>query len=196
MVLTSKFASAISIVTCVLTSVSAGQIPISEMATCRPNFEGNRETIYVQLPGAPFVDEWTPSGIFSEAVIELVRQSPSRAFATGEFLVPFSGDAAGTHQIKLVADTQRNLYLTAGASGHLYFAPGSGGIDPSQVWKIECNQCPPLGTGQTTGLRASGCTIFNPFTGQCITGSDAGLVLFLSKCYGDFSQQYSFISGK
>jgi hypothetical protein len=73
--------------------------PLVERATCRPNFEGNRLTIYHTSPLYRTVNEWTSSPTWGSS-ITLQSQPAPPALERGEFLVPFSGEPSGTYQFK------------------------------------------------------------------------------------------------
>jgi hypothetical protein len=87
-----------SAVLAALTSVSAAN-PIFVRDTCKPNFEGNRETIYHTNHAYRLVNEWSSANSFGSHVTLKVEHL-SIAFQTAEFLVPFSGGLGSTYQFK------------------------------------------------------------------------------------------------
>jgi len=93
----SKLTTALILAILPLTSTSAFASPLAARATCNPNFEGNHESIYV-ISGLGLVSEWTPV-VASGSHITLVERSSASAFATGEFLVAFTGAPTNPYKI-------------------------------------------------------------------------------------------------
>ncbi|KAF8076028.1 hypothetical protein FPV67DRAFT_1470116, partial [Lyophyllum atratum] len=139
--------------------------------TCNPNFQGQAQTIFVRPPVTDTgVYEWTPASISPGAHISLQKNDVNSAFATAEFLVEFTGQPNGSYRIKLAADTNRYIALTAGGGGALAFDIASGASIPSQEFTITCTSCP----SPDDRSDARGCTIAHPVSGKCITGSTDG----------------------
>jgi hypothetical protein len=81
-------------------AVSASPLIIERAPTCKPNFEGNRQTIYHVSPNpAVTVNEWTASPL-TGGPITLNERERAPAFARGEFLVQASGSPTGSYQFK------------------------------------------------------------------------------------------------
>jgi hypothetical protein len=79
--------------------VSASPIVEQRAPTCKPNFEGNRQTIYHTSTVYRTVNEWTAYPTYGSH-ITLTAQGAPGAIARGEFFVPFSGEAIGTYHFK------------------------------------------------------------------------------------------------
>ncbi|KAF5388173.1 hypothetical protein D9615_000072 [Tricholomella constricta] len=156
-------------------------LPRASASTCTPNFQGRQQTIFVRPPITDIgVYEWTPESIFPGAHVTLQQRDVNSAFATGEFLVQFTGQPNGSFHFRLAAETNRYTALTAGAGGTLAFDILSETSIPSQEFTISCTTCPSFdGEG---GTDARGCTIAHPASGTCIAGSEDGDTLYLADC--------------
>lgn len=68
--------------------------------SCTPNFQGQAQTIYAHGNSNANVFEWIPDTIAPGAHITEQDHSATSAFATGEFLVQFSGQPDGSFVFK------------------------------------------------------------------------------------------------
>jgi len=163
-----------------LSKVIAALYLLTAVLACRPNFQGNKLTIY---RGTIFgLLEWRPIS----GHITLVSTPQGVAFAKGEFLVEFTGQPDDTYRIKAVGDQDRALTRMP-ATGVLQFQPiiWNGAIK-HQHFKIDCTSCslnPPN--------VASGCVIFHPASNRCVTGLGNGNTLHLSLCNNSPTQRYT-----
>ncbi|KAF8896579.1 hypothetical protein BD779DRAFT_1496672 [Infundibulicybe gibba] len=117
----------------------------------------------------------------------ILKTAGKEAFKTGEFIFEFSGQPSNTYVIKQVANSQRDLKASAAVDGHFVFAKIS---DGTQAFDIQCQEC-----NEDGFIRAGLCTITDPKTQLCVTGSsaDQGDKLAMKKCDGSLGQQFGFI---
>ncbi|KAF9468814.1 hypothetical protein BDZ94DRAFT_1231844 [Collybia nuda] len=143
--------------------------------SCTPNFQGNALKVYTSSA------EWTSYNSDGSQV----NLAGFGAGSANQFLVEFTGQPTNAYHIKLVANTARNLQLTASNYGELSFEETTS--NGSQDFMIECNRC------SDSGIEGQNCVIFRPRTNFCVTGSYPGQTLFLAKCDGSNAQRYTFV---
>ncbi|KAF8874011.1 hypothetical protein BD779DRAFT_1678959 [Infundibulicybe gibba] len=153
---------------------------------CRPNFQSLAVSAFGYYDdGTERIKEWyaTPE----EGSHVVLRTAGREALKTGEFILEFSGQPSNTHVIKQVANSQRDLKASVAGDGHFVFAKSS---DGTQEFSIQCQEC-----GQDRFIYANYCTITDPKTQLCVTGSsaDSGEKLAMRKCDGSLGQQFGFI---
>lgn len=111
MMFTSKLVAALSLLAAALAS------PVLEARSCKPNFQGQPITIYKTILGDVY--EWTPVDAVG-GHITLVKTPASQAFASGEFIVEFTGLADSTYHLKyvtmllLISSVTYSFFLLAG----------------------------------------------------------------------------------
>jgi len=153
--------------------------------TCKPNFQGNKLTIYQPL-GFGQELEWTPVNADTQGGhIALQQTTANTAFANGEFLVEFTGQADNSYNIKMTANT--NLRLAGWEHGDLAFAPTTWDwSDKTQQFAIDCSVC--TTTAADMGID---CVISHPATQLCVTGNTNGVALKLATCDSSSAQRYT-----
>ncbi|KAF8878418.1 hypothetical protein BD779DRAFT_1554536 [Infundibulicybe gibba] len=153
---------------------------------CKPNFQSFAVSAFgYYSDNTERVKEWytTPE----EGSHVVLKTAGKEAFKAGEFIFEFSGQPSNTYVIKQVANSQRDLKASAAPDGHFIFAKTS---DGSQAFDIQCQEC-----GQDSFIYANYCTISDPKTQLCVTGSsaDQGEKLAMKKCDGSLGQQFGLI---
>ncbi|KAF8870231.1 hypothetical protein BD779DRAFT_1581566 [Infundibulicybe gibba] len=155
-----------------LTSAS----PVAPRADlCRPNFQSLAVSAFGYYNDhTERIKEWYAAP--EEGSHVTLRTAGPEAFKTAEFILEFSGQPSNTHVIKQVANTQRDLKASTS--------------DGTQEFSIQCQECNQYGL-----IDASFCTIVDPRTQLCVTGSsaDTGDKLAMKACDGSLGQQFGFV---
>ncbi|KAF8882246.1 hypothetical protein BD779DRAFT_1802368, partial [Infundibulicybe gibba] len=157
-----SFSLSAAILACVMGIAQAGPL-VRRASGCKPNFQGNTVSAFGYYLGHEQVNEWTTSPTEWSHVALKVQGKDS--FRIGEFLVEFSGQPTNTYIIKQVADTQRDLKALATSSGEFVFSKSNSG---TQQFEINCGICRDHGD---VFIHANYCTITDPKTDLCLTGS-------------------------
>ncbi|KAF8882967.1 hypothetical protein BD779DRAFT_1541101 [Infundibulicybe gibba] len=176
----SKIFSIIALTT-FLGLASAGPVMPRTSKMCKPNLQSMAVTAFGYFnDGSERVKEWSATPEEGSHVV--LKTASKEAFRVGEFILEFSGQPTNTYVIKQVANTQRDLKASVASDGHFVFTRTNVG---TQQFNIDCEVCQDDGSDF---IHANTCTISDPNTKLCVTGS-----LGMRACDGSLAQQFGFI---